>query len=310
MGRNSATSEHVQAVAESILEAFRTGKLPKALAQVFLNPTPEDSPTRRWSWRNRLLVALRGERDARGFRQWKQVGRSVKKGARAFRILGPVTRRTEEVDEATGELEQTQKVVGFVAIPVFGLSQTEGKPLPDPEIRFLEALPLLEVARAWDIEVTTVPFHPGVGSLGTYRPGRITLSVENLSTWGHELVHAADDRLGAMRPSPKQQREVVAELGGAVLLECLGYETESDRGGAWDYIQGHTETPAEAFRLSSDLLERTSAAVALILETARELEALGGTDTPEPQQQSGPQALLTPAPAVPPAQAPSAAFPS
>lgn len=295
MANTTSRSERVHAVAESILEAFKTGELPKALAQVFLHSTPEDSPTKRWSWRNRLLVALRRERDARGFRQWKQVGRSVKKGERAFHILGPVTRRVEEQDDATGEVEETQKVVGFVTIPVFGLSQTEGEPLPDQDTRFIEALPVLEVARSWEIEVTTAPFHPRVGSLGTYQPGRITLSVENLSTWAHELVHAADDRLGALQPSPKQQREVVAELGGAVLLECLGYETESDRGGAWEYIQAHSEAPNEAFRLCSDLLDRICAAVSLILGTARELETLGTCATPELESTAGPQPLLSPA---------------
>ena len=300
MGNKPTTSERVQAVAESILEAFKTGELPKALAQVFLDSTPEDSPTRGWSWRNRLLVALRRERDARGFRQWKQVGRSVKKGERAFHILGPVTRRVEEEDDATGEVEESPKVVGFVTIPVFGLSQTEGEPLPDPDTRFLVALPVLEVARSWKIEVTTAPFHPRVGSLGTYQPGRITLSVENLSTWAHELVHAAEDRLGALQPSPKQEREVVAELGGAVLLECLGYETESDRGGAWDYIQAHTDAPNEAFRLSGDLLDRTCAAVSLILRTAGELEALGTSDTPELESSAELPAVLSPASAPSP----------
>ena len=295
MADKTSRSERVQAVAESILQAFKTGRLPKALAQVFLNPTPQDSPTRRWSWRNRLLVALRRERDARGFRQWKKVGRSVKKGERAFHILGPVTRRIEEKDDESGEVEESQKVVGFVTIPVFGLSQTEGEPLPDEEARFIEALPLLEVARAWEIEVTTAPFHPRVGSLGTYQPGRITLSVENLSTWAHELVHAADDRRGALGPSPKQEREVVAELGGAVLLECLGYETESDRGGAWDYIQDHSETQNEALRLSSELLDRTCAAVSLILRTAAELKAPDTTRILKLESPAEHPAVLSPA---------------
>ena len=278
MATKKTTADRVQAVAETILEAFRSGELPKALAQVFLNPIPEGSPMAKWSWRNRLLVALRGERDARGFRQWKRIGRSVKKGERAFHILGPVTRTIEEADEATGEVEEKQIVTAFVSIAVFGLSQTEGDPLPDSEATFIEALPVIEVARAWEIEVTAVAFHSGLGTLGTYRPGRITLSVENLSTWGHELVHCADDRLGNRATSPKAEREIVAELGGAVLLECLGYEVESDRGGAWDYIQHHAETSSQAFQLCAELLDRTCAAVSLILTTATEL----GSPSPHP----------------------------
>jgi hypothetical protein len=35
----------------------------------------------------------------------------------------------------------------------------------------------------------------GSGRLGSYRPGAITLGVENLSTWSHELVHYAASRI-------------------------------------------------------------------------------------------------------------------
>lgn len=275
MGEKLTAAERVQAVAESIVNAFKTGELPKALAQLFLDVCPEDSPTRTWSWRNRLVVALRGEKDARGFRQWKRVGRSVKRGERAFHILGPIQRKIEEIDEATGETQESHIVTGFVTIPVFGYSQTEGEPLAIDarEAELLETLPLLEVARAWGLEVTTTPFGIPLGFLGRYSPGqRITLAVENLSTWAHELVHAAEDRLGLLLESSKAEREVVAELGGAVLLECLGEESASDRGGAWEYIERQAKTPKEALRLCTSLLDRTCAAVSLILETARKLE--------------------------------------
>ena len=33
--------------------------------------------------------------------------------------------------------------------------------------------------------------------------------------------------------------EVVAEFGGAILLECLGHTVESDRGGAYRYIRAY-----------------------------------------------------------------------
>ena len=61
--------------------------------------------------------------------------------------------------------------------------------------------------------------------------------VQNLSTWAHELIHAADDRLGKLGKC-KVNNEVVAELGGAVLLQCLGKPVEADLGGAWN-ISSH-----------------------------------------------------------------------
>jgi hypothetical protein len=49
-------------------------------------------------------------------------------------------------DEETGE--ERVIVVGFKGLPVFGLEQTEGRPLPsgDPDIeKWVESLPLLAV---------------------------------------------------------------------------------------------------------------------------------------------------------------------
>jgi hypothetical protein len=75
-----------QAVAQEILDAFEQGRIPEALAQVFIH-RETDSPCNAWSWSNRLLVALHGHHDARGFRQWKKVGRGVRKGEKSFSIL-------------------------------------------------------------------------------------------------------------------------------------------------------------------------------------------------------------------------------
>jgi len=104
----------------------------------------------------RKLVALAGHSDARGYRQWQEVGRHVKKGRKSFPILVPVMRKGTRKNAETGEEEDYQYVAGFSSAPVFGLSQTEGDPLPDtnPEIAaWLENLPLLDVAREWDLSV-------------------------------------------------------------------------------------------------------------------------------------------------------------
>src|SRR5215813_5207722 len=137
-----------EAAAQKIVRLFEdTNSLPAPLAQVFIRRKGHPH-CRKWSWGNQLLVVLHGFTDARGFRQWEQVGRKVKKGERAFYILGPVSKKL--VDEDTGE-ERTI-IVGFREIPVFGLEQTEGRPVadndPDTE-RWVESLPLLDVAKRW-----------------------------------------------------------------------------------------------------------------------------------------------------------------
>jgi hypothetical protein len=113
------------------------------------------------------------------------------------------------------------------------------------------------------------------GRLGYYLSGtEIGLAVENLATWSHEMVHAADDRLGTITHGGGQRldNEIVAELGGAILLECLGHTVESDRGGAYEYIESYCQKHSrDLLSVCSELLERTCSAVELILATAEEL---------------------------------------
>ena len=258
--------------ANDILEAFqKPNSLPKPLANIFIH-RKDESPCRSWTWRNQLIVAIHGYSDARGFRQWEQVGRRVMKGQKAFRILSPVTKK--KVDEKTGE--ERRIVYGFKGQPVFGLEQTEGEPLPDRDPAMQEwiaSLPLIEVAESWGLKVEAFNGSK-YGSLGWYRwNSGIALGVKNLSTWTHELVHAADFRNGNLQKlGPHWRSETVAELGGAVLLRILGYDHDADLGGCWDYIQWYAKKEGlEVLDACGKVLTRTCDAVGLILDTAEEL---------------------------------------
>ena len=145
-------------------------------------------------------------------------------------------------------------VYGFRAVPVFGLDQTEGEPVSqgDPELdRWIGEPPILDVARAWDISVEAFNGAKGKPN-GWFSFGgskSIALGVENLSTWAHEMIHAADHRLGNLKERGQHWRsETVAELGGAILLECLGLEADADRGGCWKYCNT-TPRPQTSNRL-------------------------------------------------------------
>ncbi len=110
---------------------------------------------------------------------------------------------------------------------------------------------------------------------GWYHGGHhtIALGVRNLSTWCHELIHAADDRLGQLSAhEPKWRKETVAELGGAVLLECLGQSSDADLGGCWEYVRswcGHDGI--EPVVACQRMLKRTCDAVSLALDAAERL---------------------------------------
>ncbi len=268
-----------ESAAESIVSAFQSGQIPKALTPVFINRR-DAVPCRAWSWSNQLLAALAGTADARAYRQWQAVGRQVKKGPKSFPILCPCVGKRTENDSETGEEQERSYVYGFTSAPVFRLEDTEGDSLrpPDPEVMaWLESLPVIDVAREWGLSVDAFNGRPGA-ALGRYRHGQaIAVGVENLSTWAHELCHAADDRLGNLQERGQHWRsETTAELGGAILLEILGYDVESDRGGCWEYVKAYaTDAGIEPVTACQRMLKRTCDAVALIIDTAEELAGEG-----------------------------------
>lgn len=258
-------------IAEKILQAFREpSRLPAALAPVFIR-RKDAIPCNSWSWGNRLIVSLYGHTDARGYRRWQQVNRFVREGERAIHILAPITKKIEAAEE------ERCVTVGFRATPVFGLEQTDGEPLStgDPGTdTWLANLPLREVAAEWGVAIDTFNgrrFAP----LGSFRPGRIALGVQNAATWCHELVHAADHRNGNLAEYGQHWRsETVAEFGGAVLLKLLGQDAEADLGGCWDYISAYSKSAGvHPLTACQRVLKRTCEAICLILDTAERLKA-------------------------------------
>jgi hypothetical protein len=254
-----------------LLQAFERGQVPAALAPIFIKHNL-DRHCARWSWLNQLMVALHGFSDARSYRGWLEVGRQVKKGAKAFYILEPI--RVTRANEETGE--EYSILVGFKSGARFGIEQTDGDPLPDgsEQKQFVDSLPLLAVAQAWGIRVATYNGQ-SIGAKGVYQQyvsGRevIALGVENLSTWCHELVHAADHRTGNLKEKGQHwASETVAELGGCILLHMLGKPEEADSGGCWQYIQRYAEVnELDPLTACIKMLDRTCQAVSLILDTA------------------------------------------
>ena len=267
--------ERVSAIANDILAAFEFGELPKALANLFIHRKIK-VPSRHWTWTNRLVALRRGHVYAAGFRQWQEVGRYVKKGEHAIHILAPRIVKAKEDDVKRGVKEGDPLNVGFLAVPVFGYLQTEGEPLAGAEDtpEFVDRLPLVEVARAWGLSVSLYSIGDAPDRLGYFTPGvGIALGTENLATWAHELVHAADHRLGNL-VARSVDAEVVAEFGSAVFLECLGYNTESDRGGAYRYLQRYCETEKRnLLGACTELLDRTCGCITLLLDEAEKLAA-------------------------------------
>lgn len=258
----------------AFLRMIETGRFPEAVGKLTMLSRASDAPSARWSPGNQALMIAAGTMDARGFRQWEEVGRRVKKGAKAFYIFAPRTITKTEVDEETGE-EITRKVlVGFTTTPVFRVEDTEGAPLPayDPP----KLPPLIDVARAFGVSVTYAP--PAGAWGGYYAPDReeIVLCTHAERVFFHELAHAAHYRLPenpATPASDKARKEIVAEMAAAALCYIYGfrgYEVQSAR--YIEHFAGTSGSPEKTLRELMKYTGEVKAVLELILETAESID--------------------------------------
>lgn len=227
---------------KKIVELFKTGNVPKAISIATFPPF--DVPSNAWSLANKIIMAIHGTSDARGFKQWNEANRYVKKGSKAIYILAPwisSVRREEEKEENPVHISQVLK--GFLAIPVFKFEDTEGEDLDYQKLELPE-LPLLDVAKSWGIDVAPVAYQGGW--YGYYRPaeGReeIRLATTSEKTWFHELSHAAHRRvMGNLKNGQDWRQEVVAELSSQVLIHIFGCTENNTTGNSYDYISFYAE---------------------------------------------------------------------
>ncbi|MBI3091684.1 MAG: antirestriction protein [Candidatus Tectomicrobia bacterium] len=263
----SRSQEHVRQTLQTVLQKFESGDIAPAVAAAVF--PPPDLPMNRWSLMNRTLCFIAGTSDARGFRQWKQAGRHVKKGARAIHILAPRTIKVE--NDETGEEEH--RLIGFNAVPVFRVEDTDGSPLTyqEPEV---PAHPLLDVAHAWGVSISA-EFCQGK-YLGYFRPAtrHIVLASPQATVFFHELAHAAHERVlrergDTLKGGQDWKQEIVAELSATVLGLLYGVAWERSSGAAYRYIDSYArKAKKDVLRGCAAVLADVEKVLTLIVQTS------------------------------------------
>ena len=251
-------SNQIKDVLNGILERFESGDIPEAVA---ISTFPmADIPSARWSFLNRLIMYLSSTEDARGFRQWQQVNRYVKKDARAFHIIVP---RMIKKEADNGDEEQI--LTGFLTKPVFRYEDTAGQPLQHttPE---LPDLPLIETAKKWGISVKAIPGNYSYYGYFSKSRQEIAMATKEESVFFHELAHAAHSKICTDKNKDISSQEIVAELSAAALCRIIG-KTSKYLGNSYRYIKSYaTRANLSPLKACLKVLSEVERVLKLILE--------------------------------------------
>jgi len=225
----------VKEVLNGIVEMFKTGDVPQAIA--FATHPAADIPSARWSFTNRLIMFFSGTVDARGFRQWHEANRCVRKGSKAFHILVPCFKKVKDEDNGN----ETEILRFFKSAPVFRLEDTDGEPL-DYQLLEVPDLPLLERAEEWGISVKAIPRN--YMFYGSYSKANkeISLATSEECVFFHELAHAGHEKVkGGLESGQNPLQEIVAELSARALCRLVGKQANETIGNSYKYIEGYAE---------------------------------------------------------------------
>ena len=220
----------------------------------------------RYSFNNCILVALQFPNASivQGFRAWKKLGRTVKKGEKGVGIIAPMIGRKKD-DGGNAEPSNEKSIFGFKVVHVFDVSQTEGDELPefagvtgDPGDN-IEAVEALIRSRRIELVYEAIPGGAeGLSKKGTIvvapdlePAARLGVLVHELS---HEILHQPSERRSE---TTKTIRETEAEAVAHVVCQALGLETLEHSA---DYIQLYNGD-AEVLAKSMDHIQKTAAKI-------------------------------------------------
>ncbi|MFZ4438047.1 MAG: ArdC-like ssDNA-binding domain-containing protein [Syntrophales bacterium] len=227
--------DRVRQALSVIVEKFKSGEIPEAVAMATFPAV--NVPSGKWSFLNRTLMFLSGTGDARGFRQWQEAKRKVKKGAKAIHILVPCFRK--EIDDETGDEKNALRY--FKAMPIFKVEDTEGEKL-DYELLEVPELPLMERAREWGLSIKAMPGNYRYYGYYSSERKEIALASPEEKVFFHELAHAGHERIkGGIKGGQDPFQEIVAELSAQALCRLTGHEADGNFGHSYRYIEGYAQ---------------------------------------------------------------------
>ncbi len=266
----------MQEASEKLLEMFKSQEFGPQLALTIIKRRADDPvnalPCTKWSIGNHILMWFFGRTDAAAtYLQWKNLNRSVVKGAKAFSIFSPITCKIKKKKD-DGTEEERVIVKGFRPVPVFRIEDTIGVEgdIKIPDYKPPEMPPLYKASEKLGIRVYWKPMSRA--AYGYYRPGdnSITLSSTDYVVWFHELAHAVRETLADTNADPDRE-EIIAETTASVLME-MQFGDHSYQQQAYEFIKNYCSDKSPEFVMKTvmGVLKDVEEVVNKILDAANE----------------------------------------
>jgi hypothetical protein len=266
--RDNPTQLIIKQAVDYLIEQVRAGKSETLTAYLAAMARFHN-----YSFGNILAIARAKPTATRvaGYGTWRELGRFVKRGEKGIQILAPMVGYRRKRDAADNEQRENQEpkpapaLIGFRAVYVFDISQTEGADLSEfdrtitGEVgayrdRLIDFLGAQNIALEFNERIAP--------ALGVSYGGKIALlpgqsKAEEFVTLVHETAHELLHRAERRTFTTPTVRETEAEAVAFVVGQAIGLEIGKTSS---DYIQmydGNTNLLAE----SLEFIQRTAGVV-------------------------------------------------
>jgi hypothetical protein len=272
--RDNPTQQLIKQAVDYLIQQLEAGKSETLTA--YLNAMAQFHS---YSFGNILQIARQKPNATRvaGIRAWNELGRYVKKGEKGIQILAPMIGYRHRKNDAEQEpstqpdAKPAPMLIGFRAVYVFDISQTEGADLPELEHgitgevgayrdRMLDFLARQNIQLEFNEKIAP--------ALGVSYGGKIALlpgqsKAEEFTTLVHETAHELLHKAERRTITTQTVRETEAEAVAFIVGQAVGLELGTSSA---DYIQlyhGNAALLAE----SLEVIQRTSAVILAALRS-------------------------------------------
>ena len=266
--KDNPTQQLIKQAVDFLLQQLEAGKSETLTA--YLNAMAQFHS---YSFGNILQIARQKPDATRvaGIRAWNELGRYVKKGEKGIQILAPMIgyrrrkNETEQEQSTQPDAKPAPMLIGFRAVYVFDISQTEGADLPELEHgitgevgghrdRMLDFLARQNIALEFNEKIAP--------ALGVSYGGKIALlpgqsKAEEFTTLVHETAHELLHKAERRTITTQTVRETEAEAVAFIVGQAVGLELGTSSADYIHLYHGNATLLAE----SLEVIQRTSAVI-------------------------------------------------